>query len=83
MFIKIGTNFCKCPACGEYFTSDYPFRMHRTGPYTGRKCLSKEEMETKGMEFNRKGYWMSRKREMSILSPDHPPRTDDLPKDGV
>lgn len=61
--LRPGTNHCLCAACGEYFTSDYTFRMHRkTGP-EGRYCADPSKLVTKKgiarLRQNRKGLWAS------------------------
>lgn len=57
------SNFCKCTVCGEYFTSVYPFDMHRIGKHgDDRRCLTTKEMKARGMSKNIKGYWRSRQR---------------------
>lgn len=56
---------CRCVNCGEYFNSTHAFVKHRTGPFgrmPGRRCLSAEEMEGKGMS-KRAHFWISRARE--------------------
>lgn len=53
-----GSKFCRCSGCGEYFTSETPFGIHRVD---GR-CLSVTEMEARGMSKNPRGYWRSRAR---------------------
>lgn len=55
-----GSRFCRCNACGEYFNSDYPFSMHRVGPYERRRCLTPDEMRAAGMVVSPKGYWLSK-----------------------
>lgn len=52
-----------CPECHQTFTGTTSGDMHRTGRHdtsTGpnrRRCLSIEEMETKGMTTNARGHW--------------------------
>ena len=58
--LPYGTNYCKCSACSEYFNSEKAFAMHRIGPPGERECLCEAEMLEKGMDRNRKGYWVSR-----------------------
>ena len=73
------TNFCKCPACGEYFNSEYSFNKHRIGPYTARRCRNHEEMRKRGMGINKRGYWTSKIHRQSLA---HWRRTPDKEKDG-
>jgi len=68
--LPVGTNFCRCSACGEYFTSVLPFDMHRTGKADNRSCLNADQMVKKGMDRNRKGYWVSQRRETNEIHPD-------------
>ena len=49
---------CECTACEETFRSEVAFDKHREGKYTipsTRKCLTKRQMESKGM-VNRNGW---------------------------
>lgn len=55
-------NRCQCQGCYEYFNSVYAFDLHRTGPYTDRKCLTPEEMGDLGMSLNGSGFWISETR---------------------
>jgi hypothetical protein len=54
---------CKCEACGAWFTGMQSFDWHRAGSYAvGRKpftrrCLSTDEMRTKGMAQIESGAW--------------------------
>lgn len=56
------SNFCRCAECGEYFTSETPYDMHRVGAGHARRCLTQEEMRVRGMSRNQRGYWRSRAR---------------------
>lgn len=50
---------CRCSACGAFFNSAAPFDWHRTGPYSGRRCLGADEMAAKGMVLNAGGWWVT------------------------
>lgn len=56
-----GTNRCRCPACGEYFTSPGAFDMHRAGEHGSRYCIHPSELTTKDgspqMAKNKTGHW--------------------------
>ena len=53
--LPVGTNYCKCPACGEYFTTVRGFDKHqRTGPDDRPVCL---EPAAVGLVLSKKGYW--------------------------
>jgi len=36
--LRPGTQHCKCPSCGEYFTTVKNFDLHRTGNAQNRRC---------------------------------------------
>jgi len=61
--LPTGTNYCLCPTCGEYFNSVLPFEMHRAGNPEDRYCLTPDQMREKGMDVNKRGYWVSALRE--------------------
>lgn len=60
--LRPNTNYCRYSGCGEYFNSEWPFKIHRVGKPAARKCLSPDEMRAKGMALSDKGYWVSAKR---------------------
>lgn len=64
--LPVGTQYCQCPACREYFASDYAFSWHRRGDDDHRKCLSPREMTAKGMARNTTGYWVSRLQQPGV-----------------
>ncbi len=59
--LPFGTNFCKCPACGEYFTNVANFDMHRRGEAEGRHCIPPTHIVSKSgkarLRLNAQGYW--------------------------
>jgi hypothetical protein len=50
----------QCGACHEIFASTQAFDAHRIGRFTrnARRCLTKREMQARGMIKNSKGWWM-------------------------
>ena len=64
--LRPGTNFCKCAACGEYFTSDSTFRMHRAGAPEARVCRDPSKVLDKDRKPRLRrtdtGYWASARR---------------------
>lgn len=60
---KLTGSRCRCSACGEFFNSVSVFDAHRTGPHgPGRRCLTAEEMVSRGWLKNSQGFWISRLR---------------------
>jgi hypothetical protein len=59
--LPYGTKYCKCPSCGEYFTTVTNFDLHRAGPPENRRCIPPGKLVTeKGkarLRLNAKGYW--------------------------
>lgn len=60
----------QCPTCSLYFNSDHSFDKHRTGTIGNttdnpRRCMSEEEMLSRGMGINKRGWWVS-----EVLSQD-------------
>ena len=56
--MKLSGDKNQCPSCGLFFNSTHAFDKHRTGPFNARQCLTKEQMASKGMELNAKGFWL-------------------------
>lgn len=54
---KLAGDHCRCAGCGEYFNSTRAFDMHRRGEWPDRRCLSPNEMQTKGMAKSSKDWW--------------------------
>lgn len=52
-----GTNYCRCPTCGEYFGGVTTFDRHRVGPAADRACLGRLAMRRAGLSIDSKGYW--------------------------
>ncbi|CAN1519153.1 hypothetical protein MCERE10_01812 [Burkholderiaceae bacterium] len=52
----------QCPTCGHYFNSSVAFSKHRTGDFTTgqRRCLTTDEMLTRGMSVSSAGYWITK-----------------------
>ena len=61
--LPVGTNFCKCSGCGEYFGGVSGFDMHRVD----RACLPPSEVASKEGEamlrLNERGYWVRNYKE--------------------
>ena len=59
--LPFNSEFCKCPACGLYFTNEGTFDMHRRDSPTGRECVDPSSLYSKAgkarMALNAKGYW--------------------------
>ena len=59
--LPVGTKYCLCSGCGEYFTNDFNFNMHRQDGPTGRVCVHPSTLLTKTgiarLRLNAKGYW--------------------------
>lgn len=60
--LPFGSRYCRCNACGKYFTAVTPFDLHRVGAYEARRCLTTAEMLGIGMRENGRGYWITRPR---------------------
>lgn len=60
--LPLGTNFCKCPACGEYFGGVQAFDDHRVGPAADRRCLPlctmADKQDGRRLRLNSQGYWI-------------------------
>ena len=57
--MKLTGSRCQCPACGEYFNSTWIFDRHRIGAYPQRRCMTVDEMRSKGYVTNAGGFWIS------------------------
>ena len=56
------SRYCKCGACGEYFTAVGTFDLHREGPAEDRRCIYPGDVRRKKsgvpvLAKNEKGYW--------------------------
>lgn len=57
--MKLSGQRNQCQACKEYFNSNFAFVKHRTGKFgIDRRCMTKPEMEGKGMRLNDKMFWV-------------------------
>jgi hypothetical protein len=57
--LPIGSSFCKCAACGEYFKSERAFERHRRGEYDlpgDRGCAPTARMPELGLRCSA-GIW--------------------------
>lgn len=54
----------QCPGCGALFNSTTAFEKHRVGPHenNGRRCLTPDQMELRGMSQVVGGWWVSKLR---------------------
>jgi len=62
--LKIGSNFCRCSECGEYFRSAKAFDKHRIGEYRvpgDRGCAPTARMPEMGLRLT-SGIWGFPKR---------------------
>lgn len=61
--LPVGTNYCKCSACGAYFGGVAGFDKHRRGVYPDRVCLPPSQVaDKKGrplLRLNERGYWVT------------------------
>ena len=49
----------QCQGCKQYFNSNTAFDMHRIGKHGhGRRCMTPEEMQAKGISLNATGFWI-------------------------
>lgn len=56
--LPIGTNYCKCSACGEVFGGSSGFEFHRVGEFEGdRRCRTKKELRKAGYAADDMGRW--------------------------
>jgi len=61
--MKLTGHRCQCAACGKYFSRVSVFDKHRTGDYgKDRRCMTTEQMETKGMRLTESGVWVGKAR---------------------
>jgi len=67
--LPYGSNYCKCVACGEYFTSDSTFRLHRVDDadsISGRACRDPAKILDKTrkprLRLTPSGHWASSRR---------------------
>ena len=69
--LRPGTNHCKCGVCGEYFTSDTTFRMHRAGVGVSRYCRKPGSVLDKDrkprLRLNDSGLWASARRRVDVV----------------
>jgi len=59
--LRPGTNHCLCSACGEYFTCDKNFQLHRSGRGSNRRCVNPSSIVDKRgiarLRRNDRGLW--------------------------
>ena len=60
--LPFGTNYCKCPSCGEYFSNEGTFDIHRSGVGRDRACTAPGSLRNKKggpvLQQNKRGYWV-------------------------
>lgn len=58
--IQIGSNFCKCPSCGEFFSGANGFDHHRAGDHAAgtRHCVNPAEVGMKIIQSPRGTLWV-------------------------
>ena len=68
--LKPGTNYCLCAGCGEYFTSDHTFKMHRVGAAGKRRCRDPAKILDRSrkprLRMATSGHWASARRRTDI-----------------
>lgn len=61
--LNLGTRFCKCSACGQYFGGIGGFDMHRVGHWERRLCLDPAAVVGRAgnrkLWLNERGYWVT------------------------
>ena len=59
--LPVGSNFCKCSGCGEYFGGVTTFDLHRRGR-ENRACVPPSDVTDKEkrplLHQNDRGYWV-------------------------
>jgi hypothetical protein len=54
--------FCRCAACGEYFSNVRNFDLHRRGAPERRHCVEPDKLVKKNkkarLRLNAEGYWV-------------------------
>jgi hypothetical protein len=62
MNLPVGTNYCLCRGCGEFFGGVRAFDRHRQGPANARNCADPASLTTKKgrplLSRNQRGYWV-------------------------
>lgn len=66
--LKIGSSFCRCSECFEYFRSARAFDRHREGRYDvpgDRGCAPTARMPSVGLQLDPDGVWHFPKKAFS------------------
>ena len=58
--LPIGTNYCKCPACGEYFGGVRGFDLHRRKDACIPPSRVSDRKNRPVLRLNERGYWVGR-----------------------
>ena len=76
--LPFNSNRCKCAACGEYFTSESSFKLHRVDDesgISGRACRDPAKILDKSrkprLRRTPSGHWASARRRVDYGSIDH------------
>lgn len=59
--MPIGSNFCMCPSCGEFFSGAEGFDHHRAGDHAAgtRHCVNPAEVGMKIVQHPRGTLWVN------------------------
>lgn len=59
----------QCPTCSQFFNSTLAFDKHRVGEYKdkSRRCLTVDQMLSKGMAYTSKGFWVTKPRAVESI----------------
>jgi len=59
--LPVGTKYCLCTRCGEYFTNETTFSMHQRVERGASSCVPPDTVVTKTgkprLTLNARGYW--------------------------
>jgi len=69
---KLSGDRCRCGSCGLYFTSTKNFEAHRRGAPDARRCLTADDLLSRGYGPNAAGFWR-RPKDGSLKSRRHIP----------
>lgn len=69
--LRPGTRLCLCRSCGDRFSGPSVFDLHRTGPWSSRRCLTPTERPH--MERREDGVWMALRAPAAVLAEEIDP----------
>lgn len=55
--LRVGSNRCRCGACGRFFGSVTAFDRHQRLARGDLRCLTDDEMRARGMVRGAAGWW--------------------------